>query len=769
MPCDCRRTKYRFKNGNSQSLGFIKSHKEIIEGTNFSPDELNTLYKRFSSIANNDGYIDFKKLEAINQENPISSLMDRVNNRILKSIKKENDKISFKDYAQYMDSLIYGDIDSKCKLSFYMIAEGGKDYFTKDELRSFVEEIAKFSHTAVWTQNPENINIITDKLFKKFDHSGNNIVNYDEFKRVFMVNENVFDVINNVNNDMLQEIQGQATGQPETYLLKSKLLYIENLIKNLKEYIDEVTKENKSQNENFVDINLSLNNSKKNLLSNLRSKNNTKDNKSLVSSPALNKVKRYVPYKLNPKMLEPTVKNCQSSKLQLNRMIQSAVDYNQSSKKIVSRLTSNTYNNDLFLFIEGQLAKTIKYLRELIDDIEQKEILPHAIELSSPNRTSEAYKSPQFNIPKTQIINVESTVFLLNKNWNLVLNMMLGIQQSIYSLSKYYNDIKPYDFIYKSKIDLTQMRNYFNTQKGSNTKPSFKRSYFTDYASYVFRAIRRKFNINDTKYVNSIGSDSMIMNLIKGQLKTFLEQTSSGKSGSFFYFSSDGQYVLKTIKKPEKRFLRSILSNYYYHLMENPDSLITKIYGLHKIAFTRIRSSNKIDKSIYFIIMSNTFNTPFTIHTRYDIKGSLYKREVRGNNPSIARKDINFVEDGVKLKLTEDNKLFLIKTLRKDCNFFRLNNIIDYSLLLGIHSLDDYEMENFIPSNLVNIPNNCQIISKDGKEIYFMAIIDFLTEFNVKKKTEYIFRRIFFGPTISSVPTKEYAERFFSFITAALE
>lgn len=771
----CKTTKRIDKTQTSQ-LSYNKLYLEAVEGTKFSPDELNKLHTHFKSMANNDGYIDFKKLDDLNEENPVSTLMHKVNQRILKSIQKQNDKITFTDYAQYMDLLIYGDIEGRCKLSFYMIADGSRDYFTKEELRSFVEEVARFSHTAIWTQNSENINIITNKLYKKFDLSDNGVVSYDEFRRVFMVNENVFDIINNVNNDMLQEIQGQTPGHHDTYLLKSKLLFLENILKNLKGYVEDIPKDRKSRLRVDRLVNLSFEEPKTSIFSSIPIRNeksnfNTHNGALSVNivPPAINEITRYVPIKLAPKELDKKIISMVDIKTPANRLIQSAMDYHQNLKTINNRLDSSSNNTDPFKFIEAQLAKTIRYLRELIEDIENRDNLTLGIEKSSPLMSSDIYRSSYMNIPKTQIANVESTVFLLNKNWNLVLNMMLGIQQSIYSLSKYYNDIKPYDFIYKSKIDLTQMRSYSNAESDTKTKPSFKRCYFTDYASYVFRTIRRRFNINDTRYVNSIGSDSMIMNLIKGKLKTFLEQTSSGKSGSFFYFSADGQYVLKTIKKSEKTFLRSILSNYYSHLMTNPDSLITKIYGLHKIAFTRIRSSNKIDKSIYLIIMSNTFNTPFTIHTRYDLKGSLYKREVRGNNPSIAKKDINLLEDGFKFQLSDENKGFLSKVLRKDCDFFKANKIIDYSMLLGIHSLDRYEIEEYQPENMVNRSSSCQLLSQDGKTLYFIAIIDFLTDFNLKKKAEYVFGRMLFGPTISAIPTNDYAERFYSFITSNIE
>ena len=112
-------------------------------------------------------------------------------------------------------------------------------------------------------------------------------------------------------------------------------------------------------------------------------------------------------------------------------------------------------------------------------------------------------------------------------------------------------------------------------------------------------------------------------------MSSFSEQSSAGKSGSFFYFSNDGKYILKTIKHFEKQFLIKILKNYYYHLKENPDSYIAKIFGLHRIAFKLKKGySWKTTRFIYFIIMNNSFNTHLNIDVSYDLKGSLYKRIV---------------------------------------------------------------------------------------------------------------------------------------------
>ena len=99
---------------------------------------------------------------------------------------------------------------------------------------------------------------------------------------------------------------------------------------------------------------------------------------------------------------------------------------------------------------------------------------------------------------------------------------------------------------------------------------------------------------------------------------------SQGKSGSFFYYTADGQYMLKTISREEFRFLRSILFDYYYYISKNPHTFITKFFGLHKLVERGPNGENI--RSHYFVIMSNIFNTQEKIVERYDLKGAFFAR-----------------------------------------------------------------------------------------------------------------------------------------------
>ncbi len=88
-----------------------------------------------------------------------------------------------------------------------------------------------------------------------------------------------------------------------------------------------------------------------------------------------------------------------------------------------------------------------------------------------------------------------------------------------------------------------------------------------------------------------MGVEGVLNSLLRGELTSFNELTSAGKSGSFFYYSADGKFILKTIKKEEFTVLLEILPRYYAHLKKYPKTLLCRFYGLHKIVFKQLQGS----------------------------------------------------------------------------------------------------------------------------------------------------------------------------------
>eukprot|EP00438_Fugacium_kawagutii_P002766 Skav202250 [mRNA] locus=scaffold1417:272960:278692:+ [translate_table: standard] len=187
--------------------------------------------------------------------------------------------------------------------------------------------------------------------------------------------------------------------------------------------------------------------------------------------------------------------------------------------------------------------------------------------------------------------------------------------------------------------------------------------------------------------LQQVGPEQMLGNMVLGNLSSLSELSSEGKSGAFFYYTADGKYMLKTVTPKEFALLMQILKGYYDHIKSNPDTLVVRFLGLHCLRVqkrvSRFRPSRQ--KNLYFVVMANMFNTPVEIHRRYDLKGSWVGRLTASDkrDPHVALKDVDFEKANEKIKLGEDAEI-----RRFSGEFLANNNIIDYSLLLGIHEKD---------------------------------------------------------------------------------
>lgn len=116
---------------------------------------------------------------------------------------------------------------------------------------------------------------------------------------------------------------------------------------------------------------------------------------------------------------------------------------------------------------------------------------------------------------------------------------------------------------------------------------------FKDYAPVIFERIRIKYNISNEMYQRSIGPETLLGSLVMGNLSNLTEQCSRGKSNSFFYYTKDNKFMLKTISKKEFYFFRKILKSYFNHIINNYNTLITRVFGLHKMMLYRTQKSSK--------------------------------------------------------------------------------------------------------------------------------------------------------------------------------
>eukprot|EP00164_Ancoracysta_twista_P012311 GFYU01019298.1.p1 GENE.GFYU01019298.1~~GFYU01019298.1.p1 ORF type:complete len:303 (-),score=45.07 GFYU01019298.1:9-917(-) len=247
-------------------------------------------------------------------------------------------------------------------------------------------------------------------------------------------------------------------------------------------------------------------------------------------------------------------------------------------------------------------------------------------------------------------------------SYQLTLNMMLGIRHQVSRVAvqkhkklsvEAFTEVVKTDFP-KGGTEATPAHSGFDFE-------------FKDYAPLVFRDIRERCGIDSADYMLSICGDNCLAELL-----------TPGKSGSFFYYSYDDKYLIKTVTPEEARFLRRVLHQYYEHVVKYPDSLVCRFYGLH-----RVRQG--IGRKSHFCIMNNVFDTPYPIHLRYDLKGSTVGRQASDKEKEsefCVLKDLDMTE---KIELSPNHATKLLTQLEKDAEFLAGLDIMDYSLLMGVH------------------------------------------------------------------------------------
>lgn len=90
--------------------------------------------------------------------------------------------------------------------------------------------------------------------------------------------------------------------------------------------------------------------------------------------------------------------------------------------------------------------------------------------------------------------------------------------------------------------------------------------------------------------------------------------------------------------------------------------------------------------------MNNLLPSTIKMQQKYDLKGSTYKRRASKQErtkscPTL--KDLDFLEDhpeGIYLEAAHYDAL--MKTISRDCLVLESFKIMDYSMLIGIHNID---------------------------------------------------------------------------------
>lgn len=199
-----------------------------------------------------------------------------------------------------------------------------------------------------------------------------------------------------------------------------------------------------------------------------------------------------------------------------------------------------------------------------------------------------------------------------------------------------------------------------------------------------------------------------------------------GKSGAFFYFTSDKELILKTIKDEELDVLKEMMKDYSERITSEPCSYLSKIFGAYKIKIEN-RSTVRV------VLMENLLSR-MENPIMFDLKGSKKNRKLSMtsyfNADSMPRnrvyKDLDFMDVVTDIQFGTFEMPEVLESIELDTDLLRKHKLMDYSLLMG---LDD---RHFLNSSMSKGNN----VFKIGKYSVIIGIIDYFQAYNIRKKLE---------------------------------
>lgn len=271
-----------------------------------------------------------------------------------------------------------------------------------------------------------------------------------------------------------------------------------------------------------------------------------------------------------------------------------------------------------------------------------------------------------YKVKKKHIRVKHQKVKLFRANEPLLSVFMWGVNHTINELSNVTLPVMlmPDDFKAFSKIKVDN--HAFNKE---NMPSHFK---VKEYCPIVFRNLRERFGIDDADYLDSLTKSQPVVS------------DSQGRSGARFFNSHDKLCVIKTLTSEEVEQMHHLLKQYHPYVVERHGrTLLPQYLGMYRLTVEGTET--------YMVVMRNIFSNHLTVHRKYDLKGSTVDREASDKErekelPTL--KDNDFVRDGVKIFIGEDAKEKLLETLNVDVEFLCKLNLMDYSLLLGVHDCD---------------------------------------------------------------------------------
>ncbi|XP_022600616.1 phosphatidylinositol 5-phosphate 4-kinase type-2 gamma-like [Seriola dumerili] len=365
--------------------------------------------------------------------------------------------------------------------------------------------------------------------------------------------------------------------------------------------------------------------------------------------------------------------------------------------------------------------------------------------------------------------------------------LMWGVNHSINDLNQVPVPVMLLPDNFKASTKIKVNNHLFNKE---NLPGQFK---FKEYCPQVFRNLRERFGIEDQDYQVSLARSPPL-------------KDEEGQREGLLLTSYDRTLVIKEISSEEVEEMHNILSEYHQHIVTcHGSTLLPQFLAMYRVTVE--------SEDTYLLVMRNMFSHRLHVHRKYDLKGSLVSREASFKEkvkelPTY--KDVDFRNNMQKVYVSDEEKEKIMDKLIRDTEFLVRMRMMDYSLLLGIHDVEraeeeeeeeeemesSYDEEGEEENGLAPAPSSTSpegiagymnsfkpmgpgefdpyvdvyaiqsAVGAPQREVYFMGLIDVLTQYDTKKKAAHAAKAVKHGAgaEISTVHPEQYAKRFREFI-----
>lgn len=324
----------------------------------------------------------------------------------------------------------------------------------------------------------------------------------------------------------------------------------------------------------------------------------------------------------------------------------------------------------------------------------------------------------------------------------------------------------------------------------------------TEYYPNVFRVVRSLSGVSEEHFMEEWQTDGVEMSL------------GAGRSNALFFPSKGRVFLCKTIALSEVEVLQHILRSYTAHLIKYPDSFLTRFFLMMKVEVGAEKG--------YILCFHDVCAKSKKVHEKWDIKGRMPKPGKYQHDPDYGLPDIFKNDDdepigspvcpvpdiknaetthgtAVKVKKDKDlNRLFwvnpatrnaILHQLHEDYEYLERAGLMDYSLFIavshapesdvrlstirqlhlssgaveerGVQGKDEEQEPRAASASVTTLKNfSAGVPSLKRQEVYFIGIIDMLTEYTFKKKTANFFKSFLWtDQALSTIPPKAYRKR----------